>query len=137
MPESGQDLPHDEERVAPLEWLAAGLGLVLTLTMLGILIWQMWIEPEEQLPLVSVRMTTHEASGSLHVVGIVAYNARAATAANVVIEGTLLQGGQVVESAQLSLDYVPGHSSRHGGLFFTRDPRNHELKIRALGYADP
>jgi uncharacterized protein (TIGR02588 family) len=33
--------------------------------------------------------------------------------------------------------YVPGESVRRAGLFFKNDPRKHELRVRALGYADP
>jgi uncharacterized protein (TIGR02588 family) len=34
-------------------------------------------------------------------------------------------------------DYVPGHSVRQGGLFFTRDPRSGHLSVRARGYSAP
>ena len=37
----------------------------------------------------------------------------------------------------LFLDYLPPHSKRRGGLFFTRDPRQFELQARAFGYEEP
>lgn len=137
MAESGDGGGAERQRVAPLEWFAAGLGSILTLAMLGIVVWHMLVEPEEQYPAVTVDAQDHQTAGSLHVVAIVARNHSPATAANVVIEGTLLDEGDIVEQAHTTLDYVPGSSMRRGGLFFTRDPRLHELRLRALGYADP
>ena len=35
------------------------------------------------------------------------------------------------------MDYLPPGSEREGGLFFSRDPRRHEVRLRAKGYVDP
>ena len=45
-------------------------------------------------------------------------------------------GGVRVEF-RARIDYVPGHSVRQGGLFFTRDPRTGHLSLRARGYSAP
>ncbi len=125
------------DRTAPLEWLAAGLGLILTVAMLGIVGWQASLEPDVRLPEIMVEVRDGTARGPIHVVSIIARNRSPATAANVVIEGALLKDGSVVERAQTTFDYVPGNSSRSGGLFFIADPSTHDLRLRALGYVDP
>lgn len=59
------------------------------------------------------------------------------TAASVLIRGELKQGDSVIEDAETTIDYVPGHSVRRAGLVFTRDPRQHQLEMRAIGYDVP
>jgi uncharacterized protein (TIGR02588 family) len=64
-------------------------------------------------------------------------NVSRVAAAQVEIEGELTRSGNTVETARTVIAYVPGESVRRAGLFFKNDPRNHELRVRALGYADP
>ena len=59
-----------------------------------------------------------------------------ARGAQVKIEG-ILSGGGADEISRVVFDYVPGHSVRQGGLFFTRDPRTGHLSLRARGYPAP
>ena len=66
-----------------------------------------------------------------------AFNEGGGAATVVTIGGELTAPDGTVESAELCLDYLPSWSDRQGGLFFTRDPRAHDLKVRALGYAEP
>ena len=66
-----------------------------------------------------------------------AQNAGGAAAAQVRIEGTLSAGGQAPETSSVILDYIPGHSAREGGLFFTQDPQSGNLTLRALGFTKP
>jgi len=70
-------------------------------------------------------------------VSFTAHNIGTRTAASVTVEGRLLSETGTVETSQVTLGYVPGSSSEGGGLFFTRDPRNHRLELRALGYEEP
>ena len=123
--------------VAPLEYVASGLGLLLTVALFAMLGWQVWREPSEQLPLVRVDVLEIREAAGLYIVAVEARNSSPATAANVTVSGRLLREGQPVEESTFTIDYVPGDSSRRGGLFFTIDPRTLDLEIRALGYADP
>jgi uncharacterized protein (TIGR02588 family) len=66
-----------------------------------------------------------------------ARNVGGAAAAQVRIEGTLAGGDRPPETSSVILDYIPGHSSRKGGLFFTRDPQSGNLSLRASGFAEP
>ena len=60
-----------------------------------------------------------------------------ATAEGVVVEGELTKEGLSLEKAQTTIEYLPAHSERKGGLFFSQNPRQGRLKLRALGYQQP
>jgi uncharacterized protein (TIGR02588 family) len=64
-------------------------------------------------------------------------NLSPSTAAVVEVEGVLSRDGREVATSSMTLDYVPGHSERQGGLFFAQDPGAYDLELRALGYAEP
>jgi len=59
------------------------------------------------------------------------------TASDVVIEGELKRGDEMVETSETTFPYVPGRSEREGGLFFSQDPRSLAMELRALGYTAP
>lgn len=120
-----------------LEWIAAGIGLVLTLAMLGFIGWQAWKSEGEEVPGIEIHVQRIVPAAGGWVVEIAAQNVSAATAAAVQIEGELIKDGRVLATSQVTLDYVPGNSERRGGLLFREDPRAHDLEMRALSYAKP
>lgn len=120
-----------------LEWIAAGIGLVLTLAILVVIGREALSGETETTAAIEVRAMTVSQMPSGFVVEIVARNASGATAAEVEIEGVLKSGETEVETSGLTLDYVPGHAERKGGLFFSKDPRSYQLEVRALGYQRP
>lgn len=120
-----------------LEWIAAGIGLVLTLAMLGFIGWQAWKGEGEEVPGIEIHVQRIVPAAGGWVVEIAAQNVSAATAAAVQIEGELIKDGRVLATSQVTLDYVPGNSERRGGLLFREDPRAHDLEMRALSYAKP
>jgi uncharacterized protein (TIGR02588 family) len=120
-----------------LEWIAAGIGLILTLAILVVIGREAVSGETETAAAIHVEATSVAQVPSGFVVEIVARNASGATAAAVEIEGVLKSGETEVETSGLTLDYVPGNAKRKGGLFFSKDPRNHKLEVRALGYQRP
>ena len=42
-----------------------------------------------------------------------------------------------IEKSEATLDYLPPHGERQGGLIFQADPAGHELRLEAEGYVDP
>lgn len=119
------------------EWVAGGIGLLLTLALVGFIGWEAFTRTERAPPQVEIRLEEIRPVGQGYVVKIVAHNATGETAQAVEIEGTLMQGGREVEKSTVTLDYVPGGSSAHAGLYFTRNPASGQLQLRALGYARP
>lgn len=120
-----------------IEWIAAGVGLVLTLGMIATIGMEALRGDAAQLPAIEVRPTRMSSAARGFTVEIVATNRSGGTAAAVQVEATLSMGETEVETSSLTFDYVPGHAQRKGGLFFTRDPRRHRLEVRALGYQAP
>jgi len=70
-------------------------------------------------------------------VEFLAINEGGSTAEGLTVEGYLRRENEKVETSTTTVDYVPAHSRREGGLFFTADPRQHELRLRATGYEKP
>ena len=120
-----------------LEWVAAAIGLVLTLGILAIIGREALSGEVDQAPAVEVRVERLVQTPAGFVVEIAATNRSGATAAAVGIEGVLKNGEAKVETSGTTFDYVPGHATRKGGLFFKEDPRRHKLEVRALGYQAP
>lgn len=136
--DSTQDQKPQGVRGAPaLEWAAAALGLLLTLAAL-VLIGSEAFAGDESPPAVVVSTKSVQAVAGGYVVEIEAKNGGGQTAAGVRVEGELTPpSGQEPETAEATFDFIPDHSSREGGLFFSSDPRQGKLAIRATGYVDP
>ncbi len=134
-PESAKNgLISDETPL--LEWIVAAVGLVLVLSTIGFTFYRAWRETDTP-PAVSVTVETIVAQGDRYLVTFRALNEGEGTAAAVTVEGVLLQDGEAIELSTASLDFVPSRSERQGGLFFTQNPEQYELRLRATGYADP
>ena len=72
-----------------------------------------------------------------HLVKVRAENEGGQPAARVAIVAELVQDAQVIETGETQFEYLPAHSTREAGVFFTRDPRRGELRLRARGYEEP
>ena len=120
-----------------LEWLAAAVGLLLSLAVVAIIGREALNGEMEQPPAIEVRAERVVPLRSGFLVEVEAANRSGGTAAIVEVEGTLKSGEATVETSTLAFDYVPGHAERKGGLFFKADPRTHSLELRALGYQAP
>jgi len=142
MAEDQRERGKDERGAAPgkrtpwLEWLAAGVGLLLVLVVFGSIGWQALGDATSP-PDVVVETTGVARTGSGYRVMFRARNRGGAAAAQVRIDGILSGGDQMPETSSVILDYIPGQSAREGGLFFSRDPQAGVLAVRAAGFAKP
>ncbi|HEX6371339.1 MAG TPA: TIGR02588 family protein [Longimicrobium sp.] len=118
------------------EWVAAAVSTALVLAVVGYLLYDAVARPQTP-PSIQVAADTVLRSGGLWLVEFRATNDGHETAAAVKIEGELMRADSSVESSEAVLDYVPGRSVRHGGLFFRQDPRAYRLELRAHGYQEP
>lgn len=118
------------------EWVAAAVSTALVLAVVGYVLYDAVARPQTP-PSVTVRADSVLVADGLWLVEFEARNHGHLTAAAVKVQGELMEGDSAVETSEAVLDYVPGESVRHGGLFFTRDPRAHQLRLRALGYQEP
>lgn len=128
---------HAQDRdIPPLEWAAAAVGLILVCGALGVLLW-LGLTRGDVPAHVSVRVDSVTALGEGYVVTIRAVNTGDITAADVTVQGELRRGADVAETSTMSFKYLAPHSERRGGLFFEKDPRRYELKVRPQGYEMP
>lgn len=118
------------------EWVSGGLGLALVVGMVGFIGFNA-LTTDPFVPAVTVdHLGTVRTPGG-HVVRFRARNSSAATAAALTISGALYDGSTLLESSEVTLDYLPARAERHGGLIFQNDPAVHDLRLEARGYVDP
>lgn len=124
------------KRTPLLEWISAAIGLVVVVGTLAFLIYSAATEDDSPPHLtVSSEKIVQTENGWL--VKFTLYNDGENNAANVVVEGKILQGEKALETSSITVDYSPSHSKREGGLLFTNNPQNFEFQIRPLGFTKP
>jgi uncharacterized protein (TIGR02588 family) len=112
-----------------LEWLMAGLGLLLVLGALAV-IGRDIVAPGGP-AVIETRVASVQGRPGDWRAGIEVRNTGGATASAVQIEGQLGE-----QTAAVTLDYVPAGGQKTIVLGFESDPRT-GLKVRALGWVDP
>ena len=118
-----------------LEWIVAGLGVLLVGGAIAFLVYHSMTRPDAAGP---PRGRGAGARAGPRLRGAVPRPQRGgSTAAEVTIEGELVGPDGATERAEAVLDYLPPRSDREGALLFTTDPRRGELRLRATGYAKP
>lgn len=118
------------------EWVIAAVGLTLVLGAVGTTFYRATTEDKTP-PQLEVAVDSIEQSGASHLVKFTVRNTGNQTAAAVAVEGELKNGAETAETSGAALAYSPANSTRRGGLFFTKDPRQFELQIRVTGYEEP
>ena len=113
-----------------------GAGFLIVAAVLGFFLYAGLSEkrpmPDLQLSVDSVLQT-----GNGYIARVTARNEGGLTAEGVIVEGELRSGPELVERSQTVIEFLPAHSKKRAGLFFTRDPRQFELKVRPHGYEEP
>jgi uncharacterized protein (TIGR02588 family) len=124
-------------RPIPLaEWIVAAVGALLVVGIVGYLVF-LAVSRDEAPPDVRVVAARVVAQQGGYVVRFRAINAGAQAAVQLLVEGQLVGSDGVTETSEATIDYLPPGAEREGGLIFSRDPREHELHLRAKGYVDP
>ncbi len=112
------------------------LGLILVIGMIGFLLYQ-GLQPDMP-PAVMVEAEQIVPQEGGYLVQILAFNHGDVTATSAVVEGTLVDSnGNTVETSEITFDYIPPHSQRHGGLVFYDNPDDYNLELQFRGYTAP
>ena len=111
-----------------LQWIMAGLGLVLTLTAAGIIVYEAMQPPSP--PDLTAEVTAVRSAAAGFVAEIEIRNEGRDTAAAVQVEGQ--SGG---ETASTTIDYVPGKGRTAVALAFPGDPA--PVEARVTGWSEP
>lgn len=128
--------PRPAARTPMLEWVAAGIGLLLAVSALYF-VGREALAGDPAPPEVVLRALDIKALPSGHLVTVSIRNLGDRPAAQVLVEGQLTLPGGTTEIVETTFDYVPGHSARRGGLFFQDDPRQGSLRLVAKGFVEP
>jgi uncharacterized protein (TIGR02588 family) len=122
---------------APLwMWGIAFIGLALVLGSIVFMLYEA-AAGDSSPPDVMVRVDSILTTRNGFLVTFQAVNEGGSTAEGLTVEGELRSGTDSLEMSNTTIEYVPSHSEREGGLFFTLDPRRYELQLRAKGYEKP
>lgn len=136
MKPTGKEKKTTAPRIPLLEWICAALGLLIVLTLISFTTYNA-IKGDDSDPEVKTEILGVKAIEEGFLVRIRAINKGGTAAAGVVIQGSLNEGDKEIESSEFTFDYLPSHSKSEGGLFFTMNPSEKNLKVRALGYQKP
>jgi uncharacterized protein (TIGR02588 family) len=120
------------------EKIVGVLGLLIVAGVLGFLLYAAFQPQTAPQIIAEVQAITPQPGGYL--VAFAAANQGRKTAAAVAIEGALYdpaQGDAPIETAEVTLDYIPDQSDRSGSLLFEHDPRAFELRLQVKGFMDP
>ena len=123
-------------KVPVWEWVVAGIGLVLIVSVLGALIWDGLVNSRTSVQIeLRVQKTVQRGPGELVMVEV--QNHGGEVAADLKVRGSLFRGETEVESREITIDYVPRHSRKTVGLFFSRPTATHELRLTPIGFVEP
>jgi len=117
-------------------WCIALLGAVLVTGSIAFMLYEA-AAGDSSPPDITVHVDATLQIRNGYLVRFRAVNEGGSTAEGVTVEGVLRNGTDSMETSNTVLEYVPAHSQREGGLFFTSDPRQYQLQLRAKGYENP
>ncbi len=118
-----------------IEWLTGSVSAIGVLALIGWLGFEAFMQSDGA-PALSVKTisSTRQDGGYLIVFDV--ENAADRTAADVVVRGEITDGNTVVETVEITLDYVPMHSRARAGLIFYNDPEGRS-RVFATGFSEP
>jgi uncharacterized protein (TIGR02588 family) len=125
-----------EESPSRLEWLFAAVGVLVVSSAVGFLIYR-GATKDDLPPAIKIEVESIAPTGDNYLVNFRVSNTGDTTAADLTIEGELKNGEKAEETSDVTMTYLPAKSVRRGGLFFTKNPRDFQLRIRAKGYEQP
>lgn len=118
------------------EYLLGALGAVVVLLVLAFLVHQA-VFVRDTGPRLSVTSSAAEPVDGGWSVPFELLNEGGATAEQVQVTGVVSRGGEEVQSATATIDYVAPHSRQAGALLFSVDPGTGTLEIRPTAYTSP
>jgi uncharacterized protein (TIGR02588 family) len=126
-----------QENIPAAEWVVAGIGVLLVAAIMIMLLIDA-TQADESPPAIAVSVDTTVALAQSHLVEITAKNESGQAAAAVRVEGVLADAsGRAVERSESTVDYLPAHSKRQMGLYFSHKPGDYRLTVRAVSYQHP
>lgn len=115
-----QENPNFEKKNY-LEWSVFGLGLILILSVMGYLVYQIYTQ--NSIPAdINVEYSLDPTQNNLYRYKLTAMNSGGETVENVVIELSLVKADSALEKSEISFQYIPKESQRIGWITFNTNP---------------
>lgn len=128
---------HDDaRRISRSEWAVAFLGLALVIGVIAYLI-HVALTDRDTPPDIVLRVVDVGPASGGYLVRIEALNSGGQAAADVRIDATLEQAGEVIETRDLSFDFLPTRSKRRGGMVFRHNPDEFQIELRVVSHREP
>lgn len=132
----GKDGKKKGEQITIYEWIIAALGCTLVFSSLVFMTYKA-VTATGKPPDLIVTVQEIEEVKTGYLVKFKVKNNGEYAAAVAVIKGELKKGDKTEETSTTTVDYVPSYSTRSGGVFFTKNPKDFKVDLRATGYTEP
>ncbi len=120
-----------------LEWVVFGLGLVLTVGVLGYLVYAEF-HADGAPPRLEVTLGAPERQGNRYAVQVTVRNQGEETAEDVQVGIVLREDGEERERAAVSFPFVPQGAQQEGWVTFSRNPSSPDaLEVNGVSYGVP
>lgn len=119
-----------------VEWIVGAIGLLIVTLAFSVLLYE-GAAGDKSPPDVKLSVQTIVPLRNGFLVKVRAENEGGEPAARVAVKAELIKHAQVAEESETQFEYLPPHSSRDAGVFFSGDPREGEVRLKALGYEEP
>jgi len=129
-------MKSEHRKVPAWEWLLALTGLLLIVSMIGLLAWE-GATASNQPPAIELRVKETVPHGSGELVLVEVHNRGGQVAADLKVRGSLSSAGNVLEVREVTIDFVPRNSRKVIGLFFSQPTMNHPLRLEPVGFVEP
>lgn len=127
---------HDSDDDTPiLEWIAGAIGFALFSAAIALTAANSFHAPKP--PEIAIQPDAAMPVTGGYRVEFDVTNVGDQTAAQVVVRADLRSGSGIVESHDVTLDFLAPHSTVRAGVFLARDPQTLDLKIRPSSYQHP
>lgn len=119
-----------------LEWLVFAVGALLVSATVGYLAYDaLAVTPSP--PKLEVRLGEPATTPDGFSVPVVVHNRGTKAAESVLVRVEKTAGGGETETAELTLDFLPGDASRRGAVIFTGDPASSKLSAQPVSFQQP
>lgn len=125
----------DKEEVSRYEWLAAALGALVFIGLVGYF-GREALREDSDAPDIAVQVDSISRASAGWIAHLKATNSGGA-ATSVRIVGELTHNDTIVETSDVTLDLIGRSSSQSAGLYFSRDPAQHVLRVRPVSFVTP
>lgn len=133
---NGGKTGEEAQKVTIYEWICAALGCILVFGSIAFMTYKA-VTATDKPPDLTAQVKSVEKLKSGYLVKFEVKNDGEYTAAAAHIKGELKKGETTEETSTTTVDYVPSYSTRSGGIFFSKNPQDFEVNLRATGYTEP